>query len=169
MGRSRNSRMGHHCCSKQKVKRGLWSPEEDEKLVNYITTHGHGSWSSVPKLAGTNVLSIFLIFSFLFYLVITTMEEGRGDLNLDFPYEGEKIMPLRVTRLLVVQMFFLVYQTHDSCSSQYFSKGFNFSILNYGLCRLAEVWKELQIKMDKLFETRSQKGFVFLTRRENHH
>lgn len=88
--------MGHHCCSKQKVKRGLWSPEEDEKLVNYITTHGHGSWSSVPKLAGTYVLSIFLIFSFPFYLVITTMEEGRGDLNLDFPYEGEKIMPLEL-------------------------------------------------------------------------
>ncbi|XP_077242788.1 transcription factor MYB26-like [Tasmannia lanceolata] len=44
--------MGHHCCSKQKVKRGLWSPEEDEKLVKYITTHGHGCWSSVPKHAG---------------------------------------------------------------------------------------------------------------------
>ncbi|GLU22406.1 hypothetical protein SLE2022_384840 [Rubroshorea leprosula] len=45
--------MGHHsCCNKQKVKRGLWSPEEDEKLINYITTHGHGCWSSVPKLAG---------------------------------------------------------------------------------------------------------------------
>ncbi|XP_073005635.1 uncharacterized protein [Typha latifolia] len=44
--------MGHHCCSKQKVKRGLWSPEEDEKLVKYITTHGHGCWSSVPKQAG---------------------------------------------------------------------------------------------------------------------
>ncbi|XP_043688017.1 MYB-like transcription factor 4 [Telopea speciosissima] len=44
--------MGHHCCNKQKVKRGLWSPEEDEKLVNYITTHGHGCWSSVPKQAG---------------------------------------------------------------------------------------------------------------------
>ncbi|KAJ4976707.1 hypothetical protein NE237_001813 [Protea cynaroides] len=44
--------MGHHCCSKQKVKRGLWSPEEDEKLVKYITTHGHGCWSSVPKRAG---------------------------------------------------------------------------------------------------------------------
>ncbi|KAF2302889.1 hypothetical protein GH714_010302 [Hevea brasiliensis] len=27
-------------------------PEEDEKLVNHITTYGHGSWSSVPKLAG---------------------------------------------------------------------------------------------------------------------
>ncbi|KAE8715108.1 MYB308 protein [Hibiscus syriacus] len=46
--------MGHHsCCSKQKVKRGLWSPEEDEKLINYIKTYGgHGCWSSVPKLAG---------------------------------------------------------------------------------------------------------------------
>jgi Myb-like DNA-binding domain len=44
--------MGHQCCSKQKVKRGLWSPEEDEKLLKYITTHGHGCWSAVPKLAG---------------------------------------------------------------------------------------------------------------------
>ncbi|PWA40463.1 homeodomain-like protein [Artemisia annua] len=31
---------GHTCCNKQKVKRGLWSPEEDEKLINYITSHG---------------------------------------------------------------------------------------------------------------------------------
>ncbi|XP_068653331.1 transcription factor MYB26-like [Aristolochia californica] len=45
--------MGHHsCCSKQKVRRGLWSPEEDEKLINYISTYGHGCWSSVPRLAG---------------------------------------------------------------------------------------------------------------------
>ncbi|KAL6568273.1 hypothetical protein OROHE_003957 [Orobanche hederae] len=42
----------HTCCTKQKVKRGLWSPEEDEKLINYITTHGHGCWSTVPRLAG---------------------------------------------------------------------------------------------------------------------
>ncbi|SPT17611.1 unnamed protein product [Triticum aestivum] len=44
--------MGHHCCSKQKVKRGLWSPEEDEKLLRYITAHGHSCWSAVPKNAG---------------------------------------------------------------------------------------------------------------------
>ncbi|CAN6684105.1 unnamed protein product [Malus baccata var. baccata] len=44
--------MGHNCCSKQKIKKGLWSPEEDEKLLNHINTFGHGSWSSVPKLAG---------------------------------------------------------------------------------------------------------------------
>ncbi|KAG2729237.1 hypothetical protein I3760_01G239900 [Carya illinoinensis] len=40
------------CCNNQKVKKGLWSPEEDEKLIKYISTNGHGSWSSVPRLAG---------------------------------------------------------------------------------------------------------------------
>ncbi|XP_072952066.1 myb-related protein Hv1-like isoform X3 [Typha angustifolia] len=44
--------MGHPCCSKQKVKRGMWSPEEDEKLIKYMTTHSNGCWSSVPKQAG---------------------------------------------------------------------------------------------------------------------
>ncbi|XP_038691907.1 transcription repressor MYB6-like [Tripterygium wilfordii] len=44
--------MGHPCCTKQKVKKGLWSPEEDDKLIKFITTQGHGPWSSVPKLAG---------------------------------------------------------------------------------------------------------------------
>ncbi|XP_050370607.1 transcription factor MYB86-like [Argentina anserina] len=44
--------MGHRCCGKHKVKRGLWSPEEDDKLIKHVTTHGHGSWSSVPKHAG---------------------------------------------------------------------------------------------------------------------
>ncbi|KAI7995015.1 Transcription factor MYB86 [Camellia lanceoleosa] len=35
--------MGQHsCCNQQKVKRGLWSPEEDEKLIRYITSHGYG-------------------------------------------------------------------------------------------------------------------------------
>ena len=29
--------MCHHYCSKQKVKRGLWSTEEDEKLINTST------------------------------------------------------------------------------------------------------------------------------------
>ncbi|KAJ8449067.1 hypothetical protein Cgig2_004122 [Carnegiea gigantea] len=42
----------HSCCAKQKLRKGLWSPEEDEKLYNYITRFGVGCWSSVPKLAG---------------------------------------------------------------------------------------------------------------------
>ncbi|RID43230.1 hypothetical protein BRARA_I00102 [Brassica rapa] len=45
--------MGRHsCCYKQKLRKGLWSPEEDEKLLRYITKYGHGCWSSVPKQAG---------------------------------------------------------------------------------------------------------------------
>ncbi|XP_028791880.1 transcription repressor MYB4-like [Neltuma alba] len=45
--------MGRHsCCVKQKLRKGLWSPEEDEKLFNYITRYGVGCWSSIPKLAG---------------------------------------------------------------------------------------------------------------------
>ncbi|KAJ6430844.1 hypothetical protein OIU84_018365 [Salix udensis] len=45
--------MGRRSCGyKQKLRKGLWSPDEDEKLLRYITKHGHGCWSSVPKLAG---------------------------------------------------------------------------------------------------------------------
>ncbi|CAL0325336.1 unnamed protein product [Lupinus luteus] len=45
--------MGRHSSSvKQKLRKGLWSPDEDEKLFNYITRFGVGCWSSVPKLAG---------------------------------------------------------------------------------------------------------------------
>ncbi|XP_042422385.1 myb-related protein Zm38-like [Zingiber officinale] len=43
---------GHSCCYKQKLRKGLWSPEEDEKLIEHISKYGHGCWSSVPKLAG---------------------------------------------------------------------------------------------------------------------
>nr|XP_010940132.1 transcription factor MYB8-like [Elaeis guineensis] len=45
--------MGRHpCCAKQKIRKGLWSPEEDEKLYNHIARFGIGCWSSVPKQAG---------------------------------------------------------------------------------------------------------------------
>ncbi|MFS7951310.1 putative transcription factor MYB-HB-like family [Helianthus anomalus] len=34
------------------IKKGLWSPEEDEKLFSYIVKFGVGSWTSVPHRAG---------------------------------------------------------------------------------------------------------------------
>ncbi|MCO5579398.1 hypothetical protein L7F22_033253 [Adiantum nelumboides] len=40
------------CCEKQGLKKGPWTPDEDEKLVAYIQQHGHGSWRSLPKHAG---------------------------------------------------------------------------------------------------------------------
>ncbi|XP_042492614.1 transcription factor MYB93-like [Macadamia integrifolia] len=36
------------------LKKGPWTPEEDNKLVEYIQRHGHGSWRALPKLAGLN-------------------------------------------------------------------------------------------------------------------
>ncbi|CAL9780968.1 unnamed protein product [Musa acuminata subsp. burmannicoides] len=40
------------CCDKSGLKKGPWTPEEDKILVDYIQSHGHGSWRSLPKLAG---------------------------------------------------------------------------------------------------------------------
>lgn len=37
---------------KVNYRRGLWSPEEDEKLRAYMLHHGQCSWSSVPAKAG---------------------------------------------------------------------------------------------------------------------
>ncbi|KAJ4951235.1 hypothetical protein NE237_028067 [Protea cynaroides] len=37
---------------KQKYKKGLWSPEEDHKLRNYVMQYGHGCWSSIPLKTG---------------------------------------------------------------------------------------------------------------------
>ncbi|KAL8034218.1 hypothetical protein ABFX02_12G012900 [Erythranthe guttata] len=36
------------------LKKGPWTPEEDEQLIKHIHKHGHGSWRALPKLAGLN-------------------------------------------------------------------------------------------------------------------
>ncbi|KAH7663057.1 Myb domain-containing protein, partial [Dioscorea alata] len=40
-------------CEKPKnhFKKGLWSPEEDQRLKDYILRNGHGCWSEVPVKA----------------------------------------------------------------------------------------------------------------------
>jgi transcription factor MYB, plant len=35
-----------------KLRKGLWSPEEDEKLMTYMLSNGQGSWSDVARNAG---------------------------------------------------------------------------------------------------------------------
>ncbi|CAA3011812.1 myb-related 308-like [Olea europaea subsp. europaea] len=42
------------CCDESGLKKGPWTPEEDDKLIKHIQKHGHGSWRALPKLAGLN-------------------------------------------------------------------------------------------------------------------
>ncbi|MED6142787.1 hypothetical protein PIB30_000346 [Stylosanthes scabra] len=40
------------CCEKMGLKKGPWTPEEDQILINYIKTNGHNNWRALPKQAG---------------------------------------------------------------------------------------------------------------------
>ncbi|XP_038888637.1 transcription factor MYB41-like [Benincasa hispida] len=40
------------CCDKNGLKKGPWTPEEDQKLVTFIQVHGPGNWRNLPKNAG---------------------------------------------------------------------------------------------------------------------
>ncbi|KAJ4882658.1 myb domain protein 9 [Raphanus sativus] len=42
------------CCDENGLKKGPWTQEEDEKLIDHIQKHGHGSWRALPKQAGLN-------------------------------------------------------------------------------------------------------------------
>ncbi|KAK2662578.1 hypothetical protein Ddye_001152 [Dipteronia dyeriana] len=42
------------CCNENNLKKGPWTPEEDEKLVDHINKHGYGNWKTLPKSAGLN-------------------------------------------------------------------------------------------------------------------
>ncbi|GAV90713.1 Myb_DNA-binding domain-containing protein, partial [Cephalotus follicularis] len=40
------------CCTKVGLKRGPWTPEEDQLLSSYINKEGEGRWRTLPKRAG---------------------------------------------------------------------------------------------------------------------
>ncbi|CAK8565103.1 unnamed protein product [Lathyrus sativus] len=42
----------HNNLNKNKLRKGLWSPEEDEKLIRYMITKGQGCWSDIARNAG---------------------------------------------------------------------------------------------------------------------
>lgn len=42
------------CCEKEHTNKGAWTKEEDDRLVNYIKSHGEGCWRSLPKAAGNS-------------------------------------------------------------------------------------------------------------------
>ncbi|GLJ10457.1 hypothetical protein SUGI_1493360 [Cryptomeria japonica] len=40
------------CCDKNRVKKGTWSPQEDQMLIHFIRMNGHENWRALPKKAG---------------------------------------------------------------------------------------------------------------------
>ncbi|XP_020229967.1 transcription factor MYB53 [Cajanus cajan] len=42
------------CCNESGVKKGPWTLEEDEKLMDYISKHGRRTWRTLPMHAGLN-------------------------------------------------------------------------------------------------------------------
>ncbi|CAN6454122.1 unnamed protein product [Victoria cruziana] len=47
-----NSDSSGSMTASNKLRKGLWSPEEDEKLINYMMRNGQGCWSDVARNAG---------------------------------------------------------------------------------------------------------------------
>nr|URY18898.1 MYB protein [Zanthoxylum bungeanum] len=39
-------------CDKTGLKKGTWTPEEDRKLIAYVTKYGYWNWRQLPKYAG---------------------------------------------------------------------------------------------------------------------
>lgn len=40
------------CCDERGMKKGTWTPEEDRKLIAYVTRYGCWNWRQLPKFAG---------------------------------------------------------------------------------------------------------------------
>ncbi|KAI3801069.1 hypothetical protein L1987_29170 [Smallanthus sonchifolius] len=40
------------CCERMGLKKGPWTREEDQILINYVNMYGHDNWRALPKLAG---------------------------------------------------------------------------------------------------------------------
>lgn len=61
------------CCEKVGLKKGPWTPEEDQKLLAYIEQHGHGSWRALPTKAGIyiyilNLPSVYMYVYIYIYI-----------------------------------------------------------------------------------------------------
>lgn len=60
---------------KKLMRKGLWSPDEDERLYSHITHYGVGTWSSVAELAG-NASTYMYILMYLLYMYMLVLVAG---------------------------------------------------------------------------------------------
>jgi Myb-like DNA-binding domain len=81
------------CCSKDEgIKRGPWTPEEDEVLAEFVRREGEGRWRMLPKRAGLRRCGKSCRLRWMNYLRPSIR---RGPISLD-----EEDLILRLHRLL---------------------------------------------------------------------
>lgn len=59
------------CCDKDGLKKGPWTAEEDQKLIDYIQKYGHGRWRILPKNAGANSTEFSIFVTNSPFLLLT--------------------------------------------------------------------------------------------------
>ncbi|XP_059454942.1 transcription factor MYB1-like [Corylus avellana] len=79
-------------CSKEGLNRGAWTALEDQKLKDYIKTHGEGKWRNIPKEAGLKRCGKSCRLRWLNYL---RPDIKRGNITLD-----EEDLIIRLHKLL---------------------------------------------------------------------
>ena len=47
--------------AENQYKKGLWTEEEDQILLEHIRVHGRGKWNRIPKVTGKFSLSINIL------------------------------------------------------------------------------------------------------------
>lgn len=187
--------MGQHsCCNQQKVKRGLWSPEEDEKLIRYISTYGYGCWSEVPEKAGAALLLSPLFTKFLknwkerasAFLFQIEMEKGenlsaqflrgcKGRTSASFFQIGmeksrSSLPPpfLSFNSSRLESKIKCISLSDGIAEKQILPFSLPSIIPRFFMCRPSKMREKLQASMDQLPETGHQERKVYCGRGEHH-
>ncbi|KAF7091158.1 hypothetical protein CFC21_093805 [Triticum aestivum] len=109
------------CCDENGLKKGPWTPEEDQKLTDYIEKHGHGSWRALPKLAGLNRCGKSCRLRWTNYLRPDikrgkfTPEEEQTILQLHSVLGNKYGTPINLLYNLQKRIYVVLLLTHRNC------------------------------------------------------
>lgn len=123
------------CCHNDKLKKGPWTPEEDEKLIGYINRHGHGSWKALPKHAGLNRCGKSCRLRWTNYL--------RPDIKRGKFSEEEERLIINLHSVLgnkCEMLFFLMLFLLKNCKS--------WLIIGFEICVTISIYMVLQVVKD---------------------
>jgi hypothetical protein len=57
------------CCKEEGIKKGAWTPEEDQKLIAYLHLHGEGGWRTLPEKAGIYFFLSYIGLNISYFLI----------------------------------------------------------------------------------------------------